>query len=165
MRRRGRFKRAASSGAASGEAASYDSLIFDSARVHAIEVNLSEDDRADQLANPKEKTRYTANVEIDGEALQGVPFHIKGNSSLYFTADAGRDKFSYAIKFGSDAEGLSYHGLETLNLQNNFVDVTLMREYLSYWLFRRMGVDAPLASYAWLTINGQDQGLSARCLD
>ena len=34
----------------------YAELIFDNTYVHKVEVTMSEEDRADQLANPKEKT-------------------------------------------------------------------------------------------------------------
>ena len=30
---------------------------------------------------------------------------------------------------------------------------------MAYWLFRRMDVNAPLASFVWLTVNGEPQGL------
>lgn len=34
-----------------------------------------------------------------------------------------------------------------------------MKDLLSYQLFRDVGVEAPLVSYIWLTVNGVDQGL------
>lgn len=34
-----------------------------------------------------------------------------------------------------------------------------MKDTLSYALFRRFGVPAPLTSYVWLTVNGEDRGL------
>lgn len=138
---------------------SYADLVFDTTCVHTIEINMSEEDRADQLANPKDKTKYEATVVIDGEEMENVAFSTKGNSSLYFVAEAGKDKFGYEIDFGKYTEGQSFHGLNKLSIQNNFSDATMMKEYMSYWLFRRMGVDAPLVSYVWLTVNGEDQGL------
>lgn len=124
-----------------------------------IEVNMSEEDRTDQMAHPTDKTKYKADVVIDGKEINNVAFHTKGNSSLFFTAEAGKDKFSYGLSFGKFSGGKTFHGLNKLNLQNNITDGTAMREYMAFWLFRRMGVDAPLASYVWLTVNGEDQGL------
>ena len=40
-----------------GDEASYAELVFDTTRVHTIEVIISDADREDQLANPKDKTR------------------------------------------------------------------------------------------------------------
>ena len=142
-----------------GEEKSYAELIFDNSCVHAVDVTMSEEDRADQLANPKEKTKYKASAVIDGEEIKDVAFATKGNSSLYFVADAGKDKFSYGINFGKFVDGQTFHGLDKLNLQNNCSDASAMKEYMAYWLFNRMGVDAPLSSYVWLTVNGEVQGL------
>ena len=136
---------------------SYEALIFDSSRVHTIEVSLSEEDRAAQLADPTSKTKYHADVVIDGEEFKDVAFHTKGNSSLFFTADAGKDKFSYAISFNKYEKDQTFHGLDKLNLQNNVVDATAMKEYMAFWLFRKMGVEAPLASHVYLTVNGEEQ--------
>lgn len=144
---------------ASGEAVSYADLIFDNTRIHTIDVRMSEEDRADQLANPKEKTKYKASVVIDGEEINDVAFNTKGNSSLYFVVDAGKDKYSYGINFGKYVDDQSFHGLDKLSLQNNYADASYMKECMAFWLFNRLGVDAPLASFAWLTVNGEDQGL------
>ena len=142
-----------------GEEESYAELLFDTTCVHTVDITMSEEDRADQLANPKEKTKYKANAVIDGEEIKDVSFATKGNSSLYFVADAGKDKFSYGINFGKYVDGQTFHGLDKLNLQNNCSDAATMKEYMAYWLFNRMGVNAPLASYVWLTVNGEEQGL------
>lgn len=48
------------------EVQSYSELIFDTAVVHKIDVTMSEEDRTDQLANPVDKTKYKADVVIDG---------------------------------------------------------------------------------------------------
>ena len=150
---------AAQEAEAQKDAGHYADLIFDNTRVHTIDVTMSGEDRADQLANPKEKTKYKVDLVIDGEEIKEVAFNTKGNSSLYFVADAGRDKFSYGINFGKYVDDQTFHGLDKLSLQNNYSDASYMKEYMSYWLFRRMGVDAPLASFAWLTVNGEEQGL------
>ena len=142
-----------------GKEASYADLIFNNTIVHTIDISMSKEDRADQLANPKDKTKYKADVVIDGEEIKDVAFNTKGNSSLYFVVDAGKDKFSYGIEFGKFVDDQTFHGLDKLSLQNNYSDGTSMKEYMAYWLFDRMGVDAPLTSYVWLTVNGEVQGL------
>ena len=141
------------------EGSEYAYPLFDTARVHTIEIYMSEDDRADQLADPKHKKKYKVDVVIDGEEIPNVAFNTKGNSSLYLPAYFGKDKFSYALNFAKYEKGRTFHGLKKLNLQNNISDGTLIKDYMAYWLFRRMGVNAPLASYVWLTVNGEDQGL------
>ncbi len=34
-----------------------------------------------------------------------------------------------------------------------------MKDLISYRLFRDAGIEAPLVSYVWLTVNGKDHGL------
>lgn len=138
---------------------SYEKLIFDTARVHTIDITMSKKDRAEQMKNPKDKTKYRTTVTIDGEKIEDVAFHTKGNSSLYLPISAGKDKYSYGLDFGKYTNGKTYHGLDKLDLQNNFSDGTAMKEYMAYWLFNQMGVKAPLASFVWLKVNGEVQGL------
>ena len=42
----------------SGDEGAYAGFIFDNSRVHTIDVTISEENREDQLANPKDKTGY-----------------------------------------------------------------------------------------------------------
>ena len=39
------------------------------------------------------------------------------------------------------------------------MDSTMMKDYLCYTMFRKTGIDAPLCSYVWVTVNGKDYGL------
>lgn len=63
------------------------------------------------------------------------------------------------MKFDKYVDGQTCHGLDTLNLQNSYDDATYMKDYFSYGLFRRTGVPAPLTSYIWVRVNGNDHGL------
>ena len=138
----------------------YESTLFDTGYVHEVDVSMSEDDWADLLANPVDKTKYEADVTIDGEKVENVSFATKGNSSLVFVAtDPDSDRYSFKIGFGKNVEGQTFHGLDTLCLNNSFCDATYMKDHICYGLFRKVGVPAPLTSFAWLTVNGEDRGL------
>ena len=56
-------------------------------------------------------------------------------------------------------EGQTYYGLDKLSLNGLFCDNTWMKDLISYRMLRDAGVEAPLVSYVWLTVNGMDQGL------
>lgn len=84
---------------------SYEKLIFDTTRVHTIDITMSKKDRAEQMKNPKDKKKYKTTVTIDGEKIEDVAFHTKGNSSLYLPLSAGKDKFSYGLDFGKYTNG------------------------------------------------------------
>lgn len=133
--------------------------LFDTSYVHEIRVEISEEDWADLLENPLEKTKYAVNVTIDGETVENVSFATKGNTSLSQVAASDSDRYSFKINFGKYEEGQTYHGLDKLNLNNIMSDATYMKDYLSYRIMREAGVSAPLTSYVMLYINGEAQGL------
>jgi len=139
---------------------SYVSKLFDTSYVHTINVEISDDDWADLLENPTDKTKYEVNVTIDGEEVSDVSFATKGNTSLSSVAsDEDSDRYSFKINFGKYVDGQTYYGLDKLNLNNIYADATYMKDYLSYQLFNLMGCDAPLTSYVSLYINGELYGL------
>lgn len=147
-----------------GESGTADTAVynglFDSSRVHTVEVSLSEEDWADLRENPLDKTKYEATVVIDGESLKQVSFATKGNTSLSSVASSpDSDRYSFKLNFGKFVKHQSYHGLDKLSLNNLYADATFMKDFLSYGLFRRIGVEGSLVSYVWLTVNGADQGL------
>lgn len=138
---------------------SYTTTLFDNTRVHSVEIRIANEDWMDLLANPVDKTRYHAGVVIDGEELNDVSVATKGNHSLLFPVIEGSDRFSFKIRFGQFAKGQTYRGLDVLNLNNLYCDNTKMKDAISYELFCRSGIQAPLASFVWLTVNGEDRGL------
>lgn len=144
---------------AKAEEMTYESKLFDTSYVHTIDVTISEDDWADLLKNPTDKTKYEVSVNIDGENIESVSFATKGNTSLSSVADSDSDRYSFKVNFGKYVDDQTYYGLDKLNLNNVFADATYMKDYLSYTIFREAGAEAPLTSYVWLTINGEDYGL------
>ena len=140
--------------------AEYEDKLFDTSYVHKVNIDISEEDWADLLANPLNKTKYEVNITIDGEIIEDVSFATKGNTSLSSIAsDEDSDRYSFKVNFGKYVDGQTYYGLDKLNLNNIYADATYMKDYLSYELFSKVGVDSPLTSYIWLTINGEDYGL------
>lgn len=138
----------------------YGARLFDAGFVHQVDIRIAEEDWADLLENPADKTKYKVNVCIDGEVLEEVSFSTKGNSSLVFVAaDPDSIRYSFRVKFGKYVKGQTYHGLDSLSLNNGLADATYMKDRLSYEIFRQAGVPAPLTSYVWLTVNGRDHGL------
>ncbi len=125
---------------AKNTSAEYAESLFDTGYVHEINVEISEDDWKDLLENPLEKTKYKANVTIDGNRVDS-------------------DRYSFKINFGKYEKGQTYQGLDKLNLNNIMSDATYMKDYLSYMIMREAGVSAPLTSYAALSINGELHGL------
>lgn len=93
-------------------------------------------------------------VELDGEAVSEVGVRFKGNSSYQYYADALKRPLK--LDFNRFVKGQKFRGLETINLGNNALDSSQLRETLSYELFREAGVPAPRTAFAtvYLTVEG-----------
>ncbi|MBQ9881232.1 MAG: CotH kinase family protein [Synergistes sp.] len=138
----------------------YENRLFDSSHVHAVDIAISGKDWAKLLKDPLAKKKFRVSVTIDGERFKDVSFSTKGRYSLRSVADDTKSiRYSFKVVFDKYNRDQSYYGLCDLLLNNNTADATSMKDYLSYGIFRRTQVPAPLCSYVWLTINGRDHGL------
>ncbi len=70
-----------------------------------LHITLSDDDWSDLKANPLNKTKYEADITIDGETVNKVSFSTKGNTSLSFVASSDSDRYSFKVNFGKYVEG------------------------------------------------------------
>lgn len=139
--------------------ADYSETLFNTSVVHTVDILIEEDDWNELVAKAGDKTKYQADVVIDGETIPEVSISTKGNSSLHFVTNMGSSRYSLKLNFGKNSKGQTYHGLNKLSLNNIFLDPTYMKDYISYQCFREMDIKAPLVSFVWVTVNGQAQGL------
>lgn len=135
----------------------YESRLFSTQRVHTIDIVI--DDWEGFLDTCENEEYAPCAVIIDGEAYQNVGLRAKGNTSLSSVSQMGSDRYSFKIEFDHYESGKSCHGLDKLCLNNLIQDNTCMKDYLTYQLMAQFGVDGPLCSYAYLTVNGEDWGL------
>ena len=134
-------------------------VFFDDPKVHEINIEIDEKDWQDLKANPVEKTRYMVSVTIDGEILKRVVLSTKGNASLTRVAARESDRYSFKLNFKKLFTDRTFHGLDKMKLGNLYNDPSYMRDYLSYRIISEAGGEAPLATYAWIKINGEPFGL------
>ena len=132
----------------------YEKTLFDTSKVHTINVIM--DDWDEFTANCKSEEYYACTVVIDNEAYKNVAIRGKGNTSL---SQVNNDRYSYKIEFDHYDSTNTYYGLDKLCLNNIIQDNTYMKDYLTYQMMNQMGVAAPLCSYVYLTVNGEDWGL------
>ncbi len=135
----------------------YETRLFDNTRVHTVDIVM--DDWDELIANATNEEYYAASVVIDGEAYQNVGIRAKGNTSLSTVASMDSERYSFKIEFDHYDSSKSYHGLDKLCLNNLIQDSTMMKDYLTYTLMNEFGVDSPLCSYVYITVNGEDWGL------
>lgn len=135
----------------------YENRIFDTSKVHTIAIVM---DDWDAFLETCENEEYSpCHVIIDGETVKNVGMRAKGNTSLSSVRSMDSSRYSFKIEFDQYESGKSYHGLDKLCLNNIIQDNTYMKDYLAYTLMDDFGVNTPLCSYAYLTVNGEDWGL------
>ena len=130
--------------------------LFDDSVVHTVDIVAEESDWAELLENAQAEEYIPCNVVIDGTAVKNVAVRAKGNTSL---TQVTNGRYSLKIEFDHYETGRSYLGLDKLVLNNIIQDDTYLKDWLCYALFRQMGVPAPLASFAVVTVNGAYYGL------
>ncbi len=142
---------------AGGRTMGYEDKLFDTSMVHTIEIEMQNWDEF--LDNCTSEEYFTCDLVIDGEAYPNVAIRGKGNTSLTQVDSMGSDRYSFKVEFDHYDNSVTYHGLDKLCLNNIIQDNTYMKDYLTYRMMGEMGVAAPLCSYVYITVNGEDWGL------
>ena len=142
---------------AAAQTMGYEDTLFSTAKVHTIDIVI---DDWDAFLSTAVSEEYSAcDVTIDGETVKNVGIRGKGNTSLSNVASMDSDRYSFKIEFDQYDSSQTFHGLDKLCLNNLIQDNTYMKDYLVYQMMGQMGVAAPLCSYAYITVNGEDWGL------
>ena len=111
------------------------------------------------LETCQDKEYAQCSLVIDGETYGSAAIRAKGNNSLSSVSAYGNNRYSFKVEFDHYDSSKTYYGLDKLNLNNLIQDNTMMKDYLVYRLMGDFGVAAPLCSYVYLTVNGEDWGL------
>lgn len=135
----------------------YEERLFDTSFVHTIDIVM---DDWEGFLDTCENEEYTlCSVVIDNESCGKVAIRAKGNTSLSTVSSYGNDRYSFKLEFDHYDSANTYYGLDKLSLNNIIQDNTYMKDFLSYQMMDAFGVNAPLCSYAYITVNGEDWGL------
>ncbi len=137
----------------------YVEKLFSTDKVHQIDIVADQSDWDSMLQNAAEEEYISCTAVIDGEKCANVGIRPKGNSSLTSVASSDSDRYSFKLEFDHYDKNNTYHGLDKLCLNNAIQDNTYMKDFLCYQMMNALGADAPLASFVWITVNGQDWGL------
>lgn len=135
----------------------YENRIFSTDKVHSIDIIM---ENWDSFIETCENEEYAScSLVIDNEAYKNVAIRAKGNTSLSNVSSMDSDRYSFKIEFDHYDKTKTYHGLDKLCLNNLIQDYSLMKDYTTYNLMRRAGAAAPLCSFVYITVNGEDFGL------
>lgn len=135
----------------------YVTRLFDDSQVHTIDIQIADWGAFIEDAEGEEYVACT--VEIDGEAFHNIGLRAKGNNSLRLTEEYGLSRYSLKLEFDHFLDGGNYYGLDKFSLDASFQDNSYLKTYMAYDMMAFMGVPAPLCSYVWVTVNGEDWGL------
>ena len=145
---------------ASLEVPLYETKLFNQDQVSTIDIQMDQSEWDEMIENALEENYVKCNLLINGETYYNVGIRAKGNSSLsQVVSDPDTDRVSFKIKFDKYVKGQNYYGLDKFVLNNNFMDATSMKEYLSYEIMDYIGVVNPLHAYTQITVNGEPWGL------
>ena len=140
-----------------GKIAGYEKRLFDTGSVHSIDIVMNDWDSFIEECENEEYSSCT--VLIDGEKYSDIGIRAKGNTSLSTVSSMGSKRYSFKLEFDHFEDGKNYYGLDKLCLNNLIQDNTMMKDYLVYQMMDEFGVDSPLCSYTYITVNGEDWGL------
>ena len=129
---------------------------YDEATVQTIQVYMSQSNW-DQLLDNEHATTgdyiMADSISINGTVFDSVGVKYKGNSSY----NANQIKNPWHIELDTYKDQ-NYQGYKDIKLVNGYKDPSFLRDVLAYKIIRQY-MDAPLANYANLYVNGTLIGL------
>lgn len=134
----------------------YEDKLFDKSYVHTIDIQMK--DWEGFLETAADEKYSSCDLVIDGETFENAAIRAKGNNSRRLTEKYGLDRYSLKIEFDHYYDSY-YYGLDKFFLDSSFQDNSYMKTWLAYDMFEHMEVPAPLVSYVFVTVNGEDWGL------
>ncbi len=135
----------------------YASRLFDDSLVHTVDIQI--EDWRTFIERAEEEKYVPCTVVIDGERFRNIGLRTKGNNSLRLTEEYGLSRYSLKLEFNHFLDGGNYYGLDKLSLDASFQDNSYLKTYMAYDMMKFMEVPAPLCSYVWVTVNGEEWGL------
>ena len=138
--------------------------LFEEGKVPRFELSVKDEDWAwlNRNENALKEEYVPATLKIDGVEIGVVGVRYKGQYSLRTCFAEGKDpcpRASLKIKFDEYRGRTRVDGMTKINLHFHFSDDSMLRERLSYRLFREMGVETARAAHAALSVNGGPFGL------
>ena len=140
-----------------GKSLGYESRLFATDRVHTIDIVMNDWECFIETCENEEYSMCS--VVIDGENYSNIGIRAKGNTSLSNVSQMDSNRYSFKLEFDQYDSTKSYYGLDKISLNNIIQDNTYMKDYLVYRMMGEFGVAAPLCSYVYITVNGEDFGL------
>jgi len=129
--------------------------LYDTSFLHRIDVVIADEDVGRIMYRTADRIRCT--ITIDGITLKDVG--VRQSGGVYHPYLPITAKPSLSLKFDEFTKGQRLYGLDKLILKNELQDFSFVSEHLTYEIFRRAGLAAPMTAHARVSINGLDSGI------
>lgn len=136
-----------------------DIVIFPHDEVIDVNIEIDEDTYTQMNANAMSEKYVMANITYNEHTYNNVAIRPKGNSSLKTVAQSDSDRYSFKIDFNYYIDDQSFYGITKLNLNNLYMDPSMMSEYLGYEMLDSLDATCSRTTYVNLSINGETFGL------
>ncbi|WP_336771548.1 CotH kinase family protein [Paenibacillus sp. MMO-58] len=132
-----------------------DETVFPKDKVVDVNITIDEDQFQDIIDNASAEEYHAASVDYNGEHFDNVGIRAKGNLSLRSVVQMDdSDRYSFKISF-DEYVNQTLGGISKINLNNNYSDVSYMREFLTYELAEQMGLPTPKFSFVNVYVNNK----------
>ena len=129
--------------------------VYDTSVLHRIEIVIAPEEASTIVNRTSERVRCT--FTFDGLVLKDVGVRQAGGTFNRFVPIDQKPTLS--VKFDDFVDGQELHGLEKMVLKDGRQDSGFVGEHLTYEVYRRAGIAAPMTAHAHVTINGKDSGI------
>jgi len=129
--------------------------VYDHAVLHKIDIVIAAKDVP--AVERRTDARVACTFTYDGVTLRNVGVRQAGGT--YHPYKPIANKPSLSLAFDEFVPGQELFGLERMVLKNELQDMSLLNEHLTYEVFRRAGLAAPMTAHAVVSINGILNGI------
>src|SRR6056297_1058278 len=133
-------------------------VVFPEDEVIEIRLYIDEQQYNYMVENASSELYVPADIVYNGITLENIGIRPKGNSSLREAISAGKEQFSFKLKF-DEYYSQNLFGLTAIGLNNCFSDASYIREIMSYEMIEEMGLPAPGTTFCNVYINDELAGL------
>lgn len=138
--------------------------VFDEEQLRTYELDVDPAVWAELERNARAEEYVRADLRVEGRQLPGIGVRFKGSWGTLtgcFDESGARtcSKLSIKLDVSEYEPEQRIDGLKRLNFHSMIEDPSHMHERLGYWMFREMGLPAPRATHARLTLNGEYLGV------
>ncbi len=128
--------------------------VFDDTILHQVSLTMAPEDWQSILDDSRGDEWRHATLVYDGVTVPDVGIRPSGESSRY----PGNPKMSIRVRFDAFPDHGKFGGIDVLKLKGNIDDSSMIRDRLSYFVYRKV-MRTPREAHSRLLVNGEVRGV------